>query len=479
MTDGENMSILVSEEELKSITDFQKEIHSTSNASEKIISNFYREFIKSTWYSSTPVKMNSSIDNQEIVYTINSSFHYLNYSYMRFMLPPIKVKKEFKGQVRIAWCHNVGTNIVKKAVLKENDGGDYHKFDNVWLDIYFQFYQNGGAGKREAHNIGVGNVKCLEDWSEFLPAYPINVDQPWYYSMDGALAFPILFKGSLTRAEHRYTFRRKISDLLRVQVLKDGKWRDTTKKIHTYLDIRANAKIRIPELWGRYSYNSADELGWQKCESTHTFYTRDVEICDKKNPNIYKSVAEIDLHSTKPCLAFFWLAENIDASDNHNYSNYTNDSNDLYSGWDPIKTTTLTYGTIIKFENMPSDHFSIAEPRKHFPSAPCERGYHGYSNANDSTSFDADIGLVYAGMNAKLQCYIDNNNIFMNSYKGEEEDEEEGDEEEEKNDKKEEEEVSSPPEDISPNFITRVRLLVMRKFTVTESSDGSYKFLIK
>jgi len=43
-----------------------------------------------------------------------------------------------------------------------------------------------------------------------------------------------------------------------------------------------------------------------------------------------------------------------------------------------LKQTSLKYGTIVRLENMPSDHFSIAEPRKHFPSAPCERGYYGY-----------------------------------------------------------------------------------------------------
>ena len=95
------MSIQAAKEELSSLTEFQRDIHVTANMAEDIISNFYRVFIKSTWYSSVPMKLRSTIDGEEIVYSVNNSFHFLMYSYMRFMLPPIRVRSEFKGRVRI------------------------------------------------------------------------------------------------------------------------------------------------------------------------------------------------------------------------------------------------------------------------------------------------------------------------------------------------------------------------------------------
>lgn len=483
---SKKMSIQAAKDELSSLTDFQREIHVTANMSEEIISNFYRAFIKSTWYSSIPMKLKCTSDGEEIVYSVNNSFHFLMYSYMRFVLPPVRVKSEYKGRVRIAWCHNVGTNPIEKAIFKEDDD-TYQTWDSVWADIYFQFYQDPGAGKRENHNIGVGNVKCLEDWTEFLPPYPINVDQPWFYSMDHALAFPIFYKNSQTRAEHRYTFRRKIVDLLRVQILgRDSKWKDTTRKVHTYLDISPSATLRIPELWGRYAYITEPEIKWYKCKQTRSFYTRDVEVCDTPNPNKYKSTAEINLHCTNPCLAFFWVAENRDATANHNYSNYTTDTQDVYSGWDPVKTTTLKYGTTTRLDNMPSDHFSIAEPRKHFPSAPSERGYHGYSYAWDSTSLHGDIGIVFAKMNAKLQCRIANNNIFTSVAYDDDDDDEEDEiaesaiESKESQSKKDELRLAeSVVEEVSPSFMTRARLLVVRKFTITAEGEEKYKFTIK
>jgi len=474
------MSIQAAKEELNSLTQFQKEIHVQSNLSEDIISNFYRAFIKCTWYSSIPMKLKCTTDGNEVVYSVNNSFHLLTYSYMRFVLPPVHVKSEFKGRVRIAWCHNVGTNIVTKAVFKEDDDS-YQTWDNVWADIYSQFYQSNGTGKRENHNIGIGNVKYLEEWSEYLPTYPINVEQPWFYSMDSALAFPIFYKNSQTRAEHRYIFKRKIVDLLRVQILdKNHKWKDTTKKVHQYLDINQAATLKVPELWGRYAYVTDQEVKWYKCEESRTFFTRDVEVCDTPNPNKYGSISEINLHCTNPCLALFWVTENRDSTANHNYSNYTTDTQDLYRGWDPVKSTTLKYGTTVRLDNMASDHFSIAEPRKHFPSAPSEPGYHAYSYAWDSTSFHGDIGIVFAGMDAKLQCKIANNNIFTNvEYDEKDEDEDDIAESIVEDDTAEYTDPKPEQEEASPSFTTRARLLVVRKFTVNSEGDDKYRFSIR
>ena len=481
----QKMSIQAAKDELQSFTAFQKDIHVASNAQEDIISNFYKSFVKSTWYSSMPMKLKCVSDGEDTVYWVNNSFHFLMYSYLRFSLPPVRVKAEYAGRVRIAWCHNPGINIVSQAIFKEDDD-TYQKWDSVWADIYFQFYQTSGAGKRENHNIGVGNAACLEEWSEFLPAYPINVEQPWFYSMDTALAFPIFYKNSQTRAEHRYRFRRRVADLLRVQYLgKDNKWKNTTKKIHQYLDINVNATIKAPELWGRYAYVTDSEIAWNRCKTDRVFFTRDVEVCDTSNPNKYNTTAEIGLHCVNPCLAFFWVAENRDATGNHNYSNYTTCTDDLYHGWDPIRTTTLKYGTTMRLDDMPSDHFSVAEPRKHFPSAPNERGYHGYSYAYDSTNFHGDVAIVLGGLNAKLHCTINNNNIFTMSYVNDDKVEQEEDiaesvVEDVVRDKVDVKPEANLDEDVSPSFVTRVRLLVVRKFTISSNADASeYKFKIQ
>src|SRR5579863_1026522 len=128
---NKKMSIQAAKEELSSLTEFQRDIHVTSTLSEDIISNFYRAFVKSTWYSSIPMKLKCTSDGEDTVYTVNNSFHFLMYSYMRFMLPPVRVKPDYKGKVRIAWCHNIGTNITIQATFKEDDD-TYQTWDSVW-----------------------------------------------------------------------------------------------------------------------------------------------------------------------------------------------------------------------------------------------------------------------------------------------------------------------------------------------------------
>lgn len=453
------MSIQAAKAELNSLTQFQKEIHQVDDVEEPLISNFYRDFYKSTWHSNISMKLKCDEDGDELTYSVNTSFHYLSYTFMRYKLPWVRVKPEYRDSVEVAWCHNVGSNKIEKAVFKEDDDL-FHKWDSVWYDIYYQFYQYQGAGKREAHEYSIGNIEVLENFSTCLPEWSINIDQPWFYSMHSQLSFPIFYKNTQTRAHHRYTLRRFI-DLLRVRKRDiNGNWTDITTGIHNYIEM---GNAQKPELWGRYAYISEQEIQHNKdCEESRVFYIRDVESCDATDVKKYGMTAEIKLQCTNPCLAFFWVAENMDATRKHNYSNYTTDTNDIYNGWDPIKTNELIYtaSNQTRFTNAESDHFSVAEPRKHFPSAPSitYRGYHALSYAWDSTSFDAEVGIVLSDLGATLKCAIADNDIFKqhtgeNQYEQSEE---------------------------SPSFTLRARLLVMKKFTVSKNSDldGSYNFEI-
>ena len=150
---------------------------------------------------------------------------------------------------------------------------------------------------------------------------------------------------------------------------------------------------------------------------------------------------------------------------------------------DPIKYTTFKLGKSTVFDKMDSHHFSIAQPRKHFPSTPWMTGYHGYSNTQDSTDTNGYLGVVYDELTAILSCRIDNNDIYINRYKTDDNiDDEEDDDDDDKT------EIESSGSDYkatenksydlsSPNFIVRTRLLVIRKFIIT-NKDGVYTFEI-
>jgi hypothetical protein len=350
----------------------------------------------------------------------------------------------------------------------ENDV-TYQSWDNTYYDINYQFYQKGGAGKRELHNYGCGNVKFLEEWTEdFLPQFIINIDQPWFYSMHTTKAFPILYKSSLTKAEHIYTIREKITELLRFQKYdeKEQTWVDFLPQNPEKL-ITSNSKIDIspPELWGRYVFITDNELKWMtECRDCMHYYIRDIVVHDDASPKQYGMVSTIKLSTPTPCLAMFWVAENTLASKLHNYSNYTTNASNLYAGWDPIKSNTLTYGgktSSKKLSNMPSDHFSISECRYHFPSAPNEVGYHAYSFCGDSTSHEGEPGIIFTpSIDATLICTIENNDIF--NY----------------NDSDEIVLNNSSNNQTGPSYIVKCRLLVIRKLTIVRS-ENKFDFVIE
>jgi len=415
------MSIHTFKEELNSLTDFQKEFHTTEHPKEKITSNFYQKFTKCTWYSNGLQRLKETSDGDEIVYTANNSLHFLMYSYLRDQTPTVRVKNKYIDKVKICWCHNLGINRIKKAYFRE-DEADYQTFENIGLDIYFQFFEEPGAGKRNSRLQGIGNVPFLEEWTEYLPSIPINFEQPWFYSNYSYTAFPLFLKDSTSRAEHRYIFR-NYEDLLRIKILnKNDKWIElkssssVMRDLSEYLDFFYPKKSRVPELWANYAYVTEPEIEFFKeCANLPPYYIRDMEVCDETNVNKFKSTGILNLSCSHPCLSLFWVAQNADAAAKRNFSNYTTNSESVYEGWDPIVTTSLKYGNDFKFENMESDHFNKGSSRKSFLSAPCEPGYHGYSYAKDPRNFDAEVGVALNRLNTSLICYLDDTNPFSNS----------------------------------------------------------------
>jgi len=466
----------VTKAEINSLTDFQKSLHIPAHEEEPFMSKFYRIYLKTPWYCSTPLPLKKSEEGDDVIYKLNPTYHYLMYSYVKFNLPPIKVKPDYVSKLRICWCHNVGTNVIKKCSFNEDDI-EYQSFDSVWIDDYFQFYMPQGSGKRRNHNIGIGNVPALQDWTDehntTLPYYPINVDQPWYYSMDTALAFPILYHNSQNRAEHRYHYRRKISDLLRMQIYdsKLERWVSVNPKKHMRkLDFGRNTTIQTPNLWGRYAYVTDQEIETHKCKYLpKDIFIKDIVECDLANPNTYGTTAVIPLRSNYPCLAMFWKAQNNDAVELNQYSNYTSNTDVMNEGWDPISMNSLKYSAGYKWHNMESDHFNVAESRKHFLSSPCETGYHAYSFAWNSSNYHGEVGIDLSKLDASLICKIDDNNIYNKGYQSDIDADVNVDQESMDYDLM----TSHPSQEVKgPNFNMRVRLLVLKKLTITKESKN-------
>ena len=461
------MAISATKIELESCPQkYLTDLYSAGSSSDSMFTLFDREFVPCTWHSTHVLRLNRTEDlgNMSCSYGLDPSYHFLLYAYLRYTLPWVRVRPG-KGQYRVAWCRNVGTNIVRQAEFVHGEQ-NYPGFDSVWLDTYFQWFLP--HDRLPAHNRCVGNIPALQEFSSFLPQHIVNLEQPWFYSCKGFPGWPIMKAGA--GSHHRYTFR-PFKSLLRVeQKGLDGVWRNVTGSVNLDSIVEFGPGVAAtPEMWGKYALLDRPEYdAYMGCPDNEvkTFFVKDVVAIDSINSAPYNTSCSLTLESKTPCLAFFWSCSNVQARAVHDYSNYTTDPLDSAAGCDPINTNSFKYSNVYKFNKMPSDHFNMAVGRYHFPAVPRETGFHAYCVANDPSSGDGEVALVF-GADDKAVCrlkadlildFVDplENSLPSAHPEGQADDDESL-------------VMLDPPR--KSTFLSHVRLLTIRKLTITKDPN--------
>lgn len=472
-----------------SFTLFQKELHRRRgekdangkvSMSEGISTSFQHRFKKISWYTPIKEKLLSSKNGNEIIYTASNTYDHLMKSFLTLTLPPLRIKSKFQSKYRMCWTHNVGINININAKLQINDI-TLNSFDSVGHDILSQWGYLTKPGFKKLHLISIGSIPKLENWMTYLPAHQLNVLQPFYYAKASHLALPIL-GASLNQFKHIYLFRNKILDLLRMQRFNE--------KTQTWVDIPSHqgalaidgikdkhSVLSQPELWGRYAKITDEERDWyRQCQDVHEYYYDDLVVCDDKNTKIYGQTAEIDLKSSTPIKAIFWVNENLLSSKNNNYSNYTTNSENINLGWNPSKSYSLIYGGADRIPETSIDHAEREEAWE-FPRAPWEPGYNAITFCNNPFSVDGEASLDFKD-GAKLLIRLGNtdpNLINPENYENKEEVTELDLEEVELEKFSTTTDMDfSKKKSSTPEFTVRCRLLVYKKLTYYYENDKYY-----
>ena len=391
-----------------------------NNISQEFINTpFYKEYYKCLWYSTQTEKMTESRNGADYVYVASTAYHFLYLSYQTLTLPAISVPDHLKDSVRICWCHNIGSNIVEKANISEGND-EIQSLDSVSFDIINQFFKRDDIDNYQA---SIGNLSYLENWTTDLPQYhDILVVQPWFYGMYDKKsetypnAFPIFYKQDTT-LKHVYSFRNKVDQLLRVQRLEDGIWKNVHRdEIRSLLNISEEKNNISIEMWGCYSNVTDTELANHremviKNKDGRDYHYLDVLEFDADNDCGERKVISCEINYTHPCYIVTWVAENILATSYNNLSNYTNDANCLYRGFDPIVKNTLSYSTAKKFKDMRSIHFNKFSSI-FLPSSPTEAGYHAYNYVLEPISNNAQPGIISETSKPTLSCYLETDPIY-------------------------------------------------------------------
>lgn len=397
--------------DIDSITEFQKELHYSKDPNNnQVKSRFSCVIDKYAWSTHSKAKMIHTADDGEVVYTASKKFDVLFKSEIHINLFPIKVKGKYKGKIQICYPHNLGHNIPYQGELKVDDD-HLQTIDSIWLDINAQFYMKSGAGFRHHYKRMIGSVPCLEEWSTELPGLPLVVPQPFHYSKNTRVAL-LLLNSSMTTVTHKYKLRNKICEILRMRynlgTESQPNWQEIQPKLR-YLDVPTRTKqFPIPELWGRYTIMSDAEREWHKSIDPvtnepikHSIYTEDIIMITSNNPTPIGSTDVIPLHCKSPCKALFWVAQDVKAIENLNFSNYTTDSENLNNGWNPCSTVSLKYAGAPKIDKLSNKHFDLSEPWDFFPSAPDEPGYNACAFGYELNTLNSDTAIVFQPLSGK------------------------------------------------------------------------------
>lgn len=404
--------------ELASITDFQRKLNTVTDPNTPIYSTFNDEFTKGMWHSSFDVELDRSTSNEnECKYSIKEELDLLISTYTRWVAPWIRVREQFKDTTLICWTENLATNRFTKLHFHSADT-QIHEFDNMWMDVFFQSFLENKPGAREAHNLSVGNIPELTEFTTELPETALNFNFPFYYSEHPALAYP-LYKLHRSKASSYkvFTLRNKIWDLLRM-CIKDEKGDWVIVNVEDYkerLDY-ANEILPYPRVWGSYAKLTPEEKACHASESK-SYIIRNVVSINTNNKFTLGTTQSLDLSSiSAPCLAIFWAAENMNASRYNCYSNYTTHDSvpERKYARNPIADSSLEYTKDPSgisgvgahcFKQLPADITTSVPFRRHLPSIPTDIGYHCKSWAQNLGGYlHGERAISLAALGAKLSC---------------------------------------------------------------------------
>lgn len=409
------------QQELDNRTKFVDELyyHDNSNDKENIISNFYREFFKTSFYAPVDKPLEKFIaGDSTITYKVDRGMDQLLYVYYRLVLPALCVKDEYKDKVKIAWTHHLLHNIFNQMKLVLNTS-TYQTLDKYILDIHFS--HNIPNDLKSIYKEQIGSIPLLENWSHLLPSYILGFEPPFFFCSDISQSIPLdVFKDTIQDANFHSSPKLKIYELLRISVRDEtGNWNelkdiDLAQLKHFVDGFNEDAKLPIPDMIGRYAKLNSEEKEWKSdCSPSakQVYYIDNYIDVSPANSSDLGSASETFLSSTSPCKKIFWIAENVDSLQKNLHSNYTTNESDIQKGWNPCYSCKLKYGQKTRFDityDQSSRHF----PKKHCLGTPDEKGYNVYTYSHDRNTFDSDIGATFNESSIKLTIQLKDTDPF-------------------------------------------------------------------
>jgi len=362
---------------------------------------FVRETRKATWFTQVPVALSRSSGSadfgQDSSVNITRAGDYLLAAWLRLNVPSVQLSaaNQYGINGRLRWTRNFMHNLIAECSITFNDLVAA-RFDNFHLDFWAAF--TVPAGKLNGYKNMIGDIDDLtapHDQNTAIPTFTLNLPLPLFFARDSGVALPT---AALPYNEMRITYSfRNWNDLLIIDNAFPVAGTNPSAQ-PTLTDIGGTAPtLSQVYTWANYAIVSNDERKRMACaprniliEQVQTAPLQSFQPGNGGNPT-----PSYDLRFSHAIKAMFFACRNNTVASE--WSNYTaatpvpgptsvnfNPSNAV----DPITTTSLTYESTARLQNMGSDYYSLVQPWYHAPVIPLETGYHMYSYSLDFICLD-------------------------------------------------------------------------------------------
>ena len=410
-------SLQAARTEIITLNNIQKDINFVPSDEEKIYSVFDPVLFRTTFYVKSDIlhEINSQTNNTFIFKIENIPFHTLLKTSLIFDLPEVSLKEEYQEDYELCYCTNIGTNLIKSGDFIVDNNHLGVRLNPIFFDVYIQHL----CKKRGNFLRSIGNHLNIFRKNK-LPAVKLSIRQPFYYTKDTVMAFPIIYTNKSNDISFKYEIRQQLANYVRLRrKLKADELHLTGvqydngyeyidgSKVHEYLQEGNTIKPGIPSLINRYGYLPVQKEDDKKCQDIPDYFIQGNLLIPFDNFNFSATTASKRFTNPAANTAMFVLAENFLAKKFNNYSNYTDNVHHIEQGDYPIRQITLKYDeSNIRLDNLPVEYFTL-NCADDFPKSAIHNGYIPYSFARDIDNIvEADVSVCFKE-STELKCVLE------------------------------------------------------------------------
>lgn len=279
--------------EFQSITQQQQRRHSVETKGEEVKSLFSPCFEKVSWHTRHAESFTASVEIGNSSDTVISEDKKVNYSItggkfdiltkvsLVINYPEIKVKESEKEKVRICYVPKLAHKTVKSFDMHiDSEESFISTMDERVYELQYQLF----IRDKKEYRTDIGDIEELKDWTNHLPAFTADFEQPFFYSMAYSQAFPLFLVSDKSQVIHTYVFTH-LKNLIKMQVLdeKTDKWVDTEFD-YKYTNLNEGTNYNTPILNGIFSFITEAEKSNYRCQSKVKYFFDDIVPVEKKTP---------------------------------------------------------------------------------------------------------------------------------------------------------------------------------------------------